>query len=122
MADDNAVVVCTVGGSHQPVLTALKARHWDRVLFVCSAATPESRSSATMVTDGVEIAASQVRSAQSLDPIPTQAGLAAGDWEIIEVPPDDPDSAFSLLVGRLRALNRDGRRVVADYTGGTKSM
>ncbi len=38
------------------------------------------------------------------------------------MPPDDPDSAFSLLVDRLRTLNRDGRRVVADYTGGTKSM
>jgi CRISPR-associated protein (TIGR02710 family) len=122
MADDNLVLVCTVGGSHQPVLKALKARHWERVLFVCSAPTTESRSSVGMVTDAVEIAGSEARPAQRLDPIPVQAGLAAGDWEIIEVPPDDPDSAFSLLVDRLRALNRDGRRVVADYTGGTKSM
>ena len=122
MADDNAVLVCTVGGSHQPILTALKARQWDRVLFVCSAAIPESRSSAAMVIEGVEIAASDARPAQRLDPIPVQAGLAAGDWEILEVPPDDPDSAFSLLVQRLRAFSRDGRRVVADYTGGTKSM
>jgi CRISPR-associated protein (TIGR02710 family) len=122
MADDNAVLVCTVGGSHQPVLTALKTRHWEHVLFVCSAATPESRSSATMVTDAVEIAGSEAGPAQRLDPIPVQAGLVAGDWEIVEVPPDDPDRAFSLLVDRLRALHRDGRRIVADYTGGTKSM
>ena len=40
MADDSAVLVCTVGGSHQPVLTALKARRWARVLFVCSADLP----------------------------------------------------------------------------------
>jgi CRISPR-associated protein (TIGR02710 family) len=122
MPEDSAVLVCTVGGSHQPILTALNRRRWERVLFVCSAATPESRSSATMVTDAVEIAGSEARPAQRLDPIPVQAGLAAGDWEIIEVPPDDPDTAFSLLVDRLRALHRDGRRVVADYTGGTKSM
>ncbi len=122
MADDNAVLVCTVGGSHQPVLTALKARHWDRVFFVCSAPTPESRTSVAMVTEAVEIAGSDARPAQRLDPIPVQAGLADGDWEIIEVPPDDPDTVFSLLVDRLRALKREGRRVVADYTGGTKSM
>jgi CRISPR-associated protein (TIGR02710 family) len=122
MADDNAVLVCTVGGSHQPILTALKARHWDRVVFVCSGPTPEARSSVTMVTEAIEIAGAEARPAQRLDPIPVQAGLADGDWEIVEVPPDDPDSAFSLLVERLRALNGDGRRVVADYTGGTKSM
>jgi len=122
MSADKAILVCTVGGSHQPVLTALKARHWERVLFVCSAPTTGSRSSVGMITDAVEIAGSEARPAQRLDPIPVQAGLAAGDWEILEVPPDDPDSAFSLLVERLRALNRDGRRVVADYTGGTKSM
>ena len=121
-AEDSGILVCTVGGSHQPVLTALKARHWDRVFFVCSAPTPESRSSIAMVTEAVEIVGSDARPAQRLDSIPVQAGLADGDWEIIEVPPDDPDTAFSLLVDRLRALNRDGRRIVADYTGGTKSM
>jgi hypothetical protein len=63
MDEDSAVLVCTVGGSHQPVLTALKARPWERVVFVCSAATPESRSSATMVTDAVEIAGSEARPA-----------------------------------------------------------
>jgi CRISPR-associated protein (TIGR02710 family) len=122
MADDNAVLVCTVGGSHQPVLTALKARHWERVLFVCSAPTPEARSSVTIVTDAVEIAGSEARPAQRLDPIPVQAGLARDDWELIEVPPDDPDSAFSILADRLRALRQEGWRVIADYTGGTKSM
>ena len=47
-----------------------------------------------MVTEAVEIAGSEARPAQRLDPIPVQAGLAAGDWEIVEVPPDDPDSAY----------------------------
>ena len=122
MAAETAILVCTVGGSHQPILTALKARQWGRVVFVCSAPTPESRSSAGMVTDAVEIGPSEARPAQRLDRIPVQAGLADEDWEIIEVPPDDPDSGFSLLADRLRALKRDGRRVVADYTGGTKSM
>jgi hypothetical protein len=39
MTEENAILVCTVGGSHQPILTALKARQWERVVFVC---TPET--------------------------------------------------------------------------------
>ena len=40
------------------------------------------------------------------------------------VPPDDPDAGFAVLVDKLRALARDapGAEVVADFTGGTKSM
>lgn len=122
MADDSTILVCTVGGSHQPILTALKARRWERVVFVCSAQTPESQSSAGMVTQGVEIAAQELRTGQSLPPIPAQAGLPDGSWEVLEVPPDDPDRAFSAIVDRLRALAGASRRIVADYTGGTKSM
>src|ERR1700680_3177517 len=122
MSGEKAILVCTVGGSHQPILTALKARPWDRVVFVCSTETPESRSSAGMVTEPVEIAGPEAMPSQRLDPIPVQAGLAAADWEILEVPPDEPDRPFSALVDRLRPLARDGARLVADYTGGTKSM
>jgi CRISPR-associated protein (TIGR02710 family) len=117
-----AILVCTVGGSHQPIVTALKAQEWDRVVFVCSAQTSESRSSVSMITEAVEIAGSQTRPAQRLDPIPVQAGLDPERWEIVEVPPDEPDRAFSLLVDRLRPLTRNGAQLIADYTGGTKSM
>ena len=122
MDEDSAVLVCTVGGSHQPVLTALKARHWQRVVFVCSAATPESRSSATMITDAVEIAGSEARPGQRLPPIPEHARLRPGSWEIVEVLPDDPDRAFGKLLDRLQRLKSEGAPIVADYTGGTKSM
>ena len=122
MADESSILVCTVGGSHQPIVTALQARRWDRVVFVCSSQTPESRSSAGMVTEAVEIAGAEARPAQRLDSIPVQAGLESGSWEIVEVPPDEPDRTFSALVDRLRQLARDGTRLVADYTGGTKSM
>jgi hypothetical protein len=75
-----------------------------------------------MVTEAVEIAGAEARPAQRLDPIPVQAGLETGRWEIVEVPPDEPDRAFSALVERLRPLARGGTPLVADYTGGTKSM
>jgi CRISPR-associated protein (TIGR02710 family) len=76
----------------------------------------------TMITEAVEIAGSQARPGQRLASIPVQAGLDPTRWEIIEVPPDEPDRAFSRLVDHLRPLTRDGASLVADYTGGTKSM
>jgi CRISPR-associated protein (TIGR02710 family) len=122
MTKESAILVCTVGGSHQPILTALNSRPWDRVVFVCSAPTPESRGSAGMVTEAVEIPGAEARPAHRIDPIPVQAGLEEGRWEIVEVPPDEPDRAFRDLVDRLRPLAGGGARLVADYTGGTKSM
>jgi CRISPR-associated protein (TIGR02710 family) len=122
MTEENAILVCTVGGSHQPILTALKARSWNRVVFVCTPETEDGRGSATMVEKAVEIPASIARPAEKFEAIPIQAGLVDGHWETLEVPADDPDRAFQTIVERLRALARDGGHIVADYTGGTKSM
>jgi CRISPR-associated protein (TIGR02710 family) len=122
MSKPRTILVCTVGGSHQPILTALKARQWDHVVFVCSVQTAEAVSSVEMVTGAVTIPASHSRPAQTLPAIPVQAGLEAGRWEVVEVPPDDPDRAFGILVKRLSQLRRNGARLTADYTGGTKSM
>jgi CRISPR-associated protein (TIGR02710 family) len=111
MTDKHAILVCTVGGSHQPILTALRARKWDRVVFVC---TPGAGGSAAMVEQAVG----------TFSPIPVLAGLDPGGWEVVTVPPDEPDAAFAVLVEKLRALARyvPGAEIVADFTGGTKSM
>jgi len=57
-------------------------------------------------------------------PIPALAGLDPGGFEVVIVPPDDPDAAFAVLNTKLRALGRErpGQPIVADFTGGTKSM
>jgi CRISPR-associated protein (TIGR02710 family) len=111
MTDAKAILICTVGGSHQPILTALRARQWERVVFVC---TPGAGGSAIMVEEAVG----------TLPPIPVLAGLDPDGWELVTVPPDEPDAAFAVLVDKLRALARDlpGAEIVADFTGGTKSM
>jgi hypothetical protein len=75
-----------------------------------------------MVTEAVEIPATPARKAERLPSIPVQAGLRRECWEFIEVPADDPDRAFGKLLNRIEELKRDGGLVVADYTGGTKSM
>lgn len=114
MSEEPALLVCTVGGSPEPILTALKARRWDHVVFVC---TPESDGAAGSV-------ALIESSAAGGPPIPQSAGLAAGGWEVFIVPPDDPDIAFARLVAKMAALRRErpAAHIVADFTGGTKSM
>jgi hypothetical protein len=108
------ILVCTVGGSHQPVLTAVKARCWDHVVFVCTREAGGAAGSVVMIENSVNEGS----------PIPTLAGLDRCRWEIVIVPADDPDAAFALLQSKLRALRRDhpGAQIVADFTGGTKSM
>src|SRR5579884_625822 len=109
-----AILVCTVGGAPQPILTALAARRWDRVVFVCTPAGGGAAGSVATVEG----------SAAGEPAIPEAAGLAAGSWEILLVPPDDPDTAFARLSERIAALRRErpGARITADFTGGTKSM
>ena len=124
MDDENAILVCTVGGSHQPILTALQARAWDRVVFVCTAETERSRGSVAMVEREIVVTRSTQAPMETLPPLPVLAGLDRDCWEVLEVPADDPDAIFAALLPRLRALARDhaGARIVGDFTGGTKSM
>lgn len=114
MTADPAILVCTVGGSPQPILTALRARSWDHVVFACTPDGDGKPGSAAMIEKSVD----------GGPPIPVLAGLAAERWETVIVPPDDPDAAFALLVEKMRSLARErpGASIVADFTGGTKSM
>jgi hypothetical protein len=114
MAHDGAILVCTVGGSLPPILKALGAGRWQRVVFVCTRDAEGVVGSAEMVE----------RAADGGPPIPQRAGLGADCWEIVDVPPDDPDAAFAILGRTLRALQRRQPPVpiVADFNGGTKSM
>jgi CRISPR-associated protein (TIGR02710 family) len=121
MAVDRAILVCTVGGSHQPILTALKARHWDRVVFVC---TEGAAGSSAMVETGVVVSPQPARERGVLPPIPVQAGLDRDRWEMVPVPADNPDDAFQKLACELHRLAAEhpAAELIADYTGGTKSM
>ena len=107
MAGESAILVCTVGGSHQPILTALQARRWDLVIFVCTAETERSRGSVAMVEREIVVTRSTQAPVETLPPLPVLAGLDRDSWEVLEVPADDPDAIFAALLPRLRALARD---------------
>lgn len=108
MSERSSILICTVGGSAEPILTAIRDLRPARVVFVCSRGPKSSRS--------------QVEGDGKKPGIAAQAGLTPGSWHIVEVPPDDPDEIFLVVTQEIERLRSAGNSVVVDYTGGTKSM
>ena len=101
------LLVASVGGSPAPIVSALRDRHPDFVLFV--------------VTEG------DTRQPGSADQIPAildQIRRPDLPYEMLCVPPDDPEKIFLDLRERVRALcsRFAAAKLLFDYTGGTKSM
>jgi CRISPR-associated protein (TIGR02710 family) len=125
--DEKVILLLTVGGSHEPVVRAIRERRPARVVFFCSGRDPGTgrAGSCTQITgQGHVIKARTEDSAPSLPNIPVQAGLTAEDFEVIEVPTDDLDEAFTRMTQVLARVREKApqARLIADYTGGTKTM
>lgn len=109
----------SVGGSPQPLRTAITGHTWDRVHFVVSEAVHGGVSSGAMVEDK-EILYSSTTGERGpglrhLVGAPKSIGITA-------IRPDDLDSALARIDAALAAELRAGHRVTVDYTGGTKTM
>lgn len=66
----------------------------------------------------------QIQTSGAERSLPAELGLEEGAFAVIEVAADDPDAAYATLAQKLRTISHGspGTRIVADYTGGTKSM
>lgn len=123
----NKVLVCTVGGSHEPIVTALRNGRPDHVIFVCSGkdpATGRPGSEAQILGTGNIIKTRPDDAKLTLPNIPAQAGLPQQQFDVLLVPADDLDAAFAAIYTTLRGLRSrfPDANVIADYTGGTKTM
>jgi CRISPR-associated protein (TIGR02710 family) len=121
------ILMLTVGGSHQPIVTAIHTLQADRVVFICSAG---SRGSETQVRGegnpcevrrGTEVI-------ERLPNIPKQAGLddrfdPNRDLILIQEP-DDLSECYQKASSGIQTIHREfpDAQIMADYTGGTKSM
>lgn len=106
----------TVGGSCQPILTAIQDYQPDFVLFLASAGSHGSRK----LVDGPDNECSAYGGN-----IVTQAGLLPDRYGILEI--NEPDSLALAYEAVRKALQERTNlqpdwRGIADYTGGTKSM
>ena len=121
------ILFITVGGSHQPIVTAIRELQPDRVVFLCSDGPKGSKSQVIgsgtpcEVRRGTEVI-------EKLPNIPTQVGLGdkfQPDRDLILIEePDDLSECYlkaSLCIQNIQENVQDAQ-MMADYTGGTKSM
>ncbi len=120
------ILICTVGGSHQPVRKAIEATRPDFVCFICTGRDPETgkQGSQVQITGKNNVISTGPSEPASLPNIPTLCNLSPKNFEICLVPADDLDAAFlKIRTAIFDLINRfPDARVIADYTGGTKSM
>jgi len=121
------ILICTVGGAHEPILTALRQTTPDFTCFVCTGpdpATGRPGSDVQILGKGKCIKARPTDEKPSLSNITTQAGLREEQYEVVRVPADDLDEVFRILCDTIQNLGQrfPGARLLADYTGGTKTM
>jgi CRISPR-associated protein (TIGR02710 family) len=115
-------LLLSVGGSPQPLRTAIAQAGWDRVHFIVSDGSGGTPSSHGQVEDaeipyGTDAAGSPIRGPglRHLPETPADVAVSA-------VPPDDLDRALALVDAALAAERAAGHEVTVDYTGGTKTM
>ncbi len=116
----------TVGGSPAPIMTAIEHHAPDRTVFICSMDDPVSGrpGSHTQVTGEGKVCKSKFDVEKPDRPnIPTQLCMEPDSFEVLLVPADDPVTVASLVEEQLlRPIEDPTARILADYTGGTKSM
>ena len=121
----SVLLAVTVGGSCQPVVTAIQDYRPDFVVFIVSTGSRGSRGMVDGEGSPCQIRAADGKSVQFLPNIVTQTGLPAGSWNFAEL--NDPDELNHCYTEIRKALNQyaaahPGWRRIADYTGGTKTM
>lgn len=112
------ILFASLGGSPQPVRTCLETIKPDFTVFV---ATEGSRASVDN-NEAPQFSAPPPSMPHGAN-VPTMAALA-GDYEILVVLPDEPDSIFTTVKAKLATLKSryPEAKIIVDYTGGTKSM
>lgn len=114
------VHIVSVGGSHQPLLTSIKAQKADRVVFFCSR---KSRDTVNGPGKPCEVW-KDGKCVEKLANLVTLANLPSNTFDVWEVDdPDDLSACYECLSRGLAGLNcTEPVDVTADYTGGTKTM
>lgn len=117
----------TVGGSHQPIVTAIQSLKPDRVIFICSEGPRGSQLQILGDGNPCEVRrGSEVL--ERLPNIPRQVELGdrfQPDRDLILVQnPDDLSECYRQITQGLRKLKQEfpDESFHADYTGGTKTM
>ena len=118
-----SLLICTVGGSHQPIEKAIKTIQPSKVIFVCSNDDKETgRKGSYVSVNGLGNVNKSSASSQKCDlpNLQTLTQLDDQQTEIITVPPDDLSACYMSIQKEIQL--QDSSQLIADYTGGTKTM
>ncbi|MEP0765765.1 MAG: TIGR02710 family CRISPR-associated protein [Fimbriimonadia bacterium] len=116
-------LIVTVGGSFQPVVTAIKKLRPTRVLFVCS-----QKSRNQVVGEGTPCEVREGCEVRRLPNIVKQAGIEErfdAEKDVLVLEHEDAlEDSYDAIADAIRAVQSQdpGGEVLADYTGGTKTM
>ncbi|EHC16271.1 hypothetical protein FJSC11DRAFT_1694 [Fischerella thermalis JSC-11] len=120
------ILLVTVGGSFQPIVTVIRSLQPDRVIFIAS--DGEKGSKSQVIGEGTPC---EVRRGaeviERLPNIPTQVNLGENfqpERDLILVQnPDNLAECYSKICNCIRKLQQEsGHQIMADYTGGTKTL
>ncbi|PMB40839.1 hypothetical protein CEN41_18525 [Fischerella thermalis CCMEE 5330] len=120
------ILLVTVGGSFQPIVTVIRSLQPDRVIFIAS--DGEKGSKSQVIGEGTPC---EVRRGaeviERLPNIPTQVNLGENfqpERDLILVQnPDNLAECYSKICNCIRNLQQEsGHQIMADYTGGTKTL
>jgi len=127
MQNHRTILICTVGGSHQPIVSAIYDLAPDFVVFVCTDKDPgtgKAGSNVQITGKGNCIKAKPQDEKPSLPAIPQQTQLDPEQYEIINTVSDDLDRIYLDCNKAITNISErfPSAQIYADYTGGTKSM
>jgi CRISPR-associated protein (TIGR02710 family) len=121
------ILLITVGGSYQPIITAIRTLEPDRVVFICSDGSKGSKSQ--VIGEGTPCEFRRgTEVIERLPNIPTQLELGdkfRQERDLILVQePDDLSECYREVTSYIQKIQQDlpNAQLMADYTGGTKSM
>lgn len=119
------ILFVTVGGSPQPIITAVETLQPERVIFVCSDGDMGTVSLVLGTGTPCEIRRGR-EVLKKLPNLPTVLKLGERfdpDRDVLRLPePDEPAECYRIISEAMAGLAVEPRDIAVDYTGGTKSM
>jgi len=120
------VLILTVGGSHEPIVESIEHNSPDFVIFLCSDDIGSTKGSYVQVAgDGNVLKSSFDVASPDLPNIVTLTGLQADGFEIRRIGQiDELPDCYRVAAAAIRDahVRFEHATILADYTGGTKSM